>query len=312
MRKIAFAVLFTFLVMLTGCGKTAPLKIGVIQYGEHPALDLAYEGFLDGLKTEGFVNGENFAIDYGNAQSDGTKCESIATRLVAEQNNLILAIATPAAQAVARKTKSIPILVTAVTDPQSAGLVRSNDYPQTNVSGTSDLTPCAKQIDLVTKLVPTTKTIGLLYSSGEENSCYQADLAKRACSERGLSFIDATVSDKNEVQEAVQSLVGKVDAIYTPTDNLIASCMETISMIASENKLPVIVGEEGMVQGGGLATYGINYYELGRKTAEMAIEIIRNGRQIQNMPVQYLDSYEFSYNKYTAAELGITIPSDIQ
>ena len=120
------------------------------------------------------------------------------------------------------------------------------------------------------------------------------------------------MSDKNEVQEAVQSLVGKVDAIYTPTDNLIASCMETISMIASENTLPVIVGEEGMVQGGGLATYGINYYELGRKTAEMAIEIIRNGRQIQNMPVQYLDSYEFSYNKYTAAELGITIPSDIQ
>ena len=290
--------------------KQKVIKIGAIQLVEHPALDASYKGFVDGLKAAGYEDGKNIKLMYENAQGEQSNCVTIVDKFISQRCDIIFAIATPAAQAVANKTETTPILVTAVTDPKTAGLVESNEKPGTNVTGTSDLTPCAAQIQLLKKLLPNTKKVAMLYCSSEENSRFQINLAKAECDRQGLTYVDATVSNTNEVQQVVQSLVGKVDAIYTPTDNMIASTMATVSLVTTPAKIPVITGEDGMVQGGGLATYGINYYELGKQTAKMAVEVI-NGKKPRDMPIQYLDKCDFTYNKETAAALGITIPADL-
>ena len=202
-------------------------------------------------------------------------------------------------------------LQTAVTDPAESGLVESNDAPGGNVTGTSDMTPVKEQIDLLKKLIPDAKTVGVLYCSAESNSVLQADMAKEACKAAGLEAADYTVSSSNEIQTVVESMIGKVDVIYAPTDNMIAAGMATVAMIANENKIPIICGEEGMVKEGGLATYGINYYELGYKTGEMAAKILTEGADPASMPIEYLSTEECSLliNKETADTLGIDVSS---
>ena len=314
MKKILLgaAVFFAAAFMLTGCNeKDNRIKIGVIQLVEHPALDKSYQGFVDGLAEAGYKDGENIVIDYQNAQGEQANCVTIANKFVNDKDNLIFAIATPAAQAVANLTKKIPILITAVTDPVTAKLVKSNEKPETNVSGTSDLTPVAAQITLLTKIVPEAKTVGLLYCSSEANSIFQIDLAKAACEAHGLSYIEGSVSNSNEIQQVTQSLVGKVDAFYVPTDNMLAAGMANVAMVANEAKLPVICGEDGMVVSGGLATYGINYYELGKLTAKQAVKILKEGANPADMPIEYLENFDFSYNKETAAAIGIEISEDL-
>lgn len=286
-------------------------KVGVVQLVEHVALDASYEGFVDGLAAEGFVDGTNIKIDYQNAQGEQANCQTIAQKLVNDRDDLILAIATPAAQAVANITSNIPVLITAVTDPESAKLVKSNELPGTNVTGTSDLTPVEAQMDLLVKIVPEVKTVGLLYCSSEQNSKFQIDIAKKALDKLGVKYIDATVSNSNEIQQVVQSLVGKVQAIYAPTDNMIAAGMATVSMVATPAKIPVICGEEGMVLSGGLATYGLNYYELGKQTGIMAAKILRGEGKPAEMPIEYLSTCDLTVNEETAAAIGIVIPADL-
>lgn len=289
------------------------LKVGVIQYAEHPALDQAYEGFIDGLKDEGYVDGENISIDFKNAQGDASTPETIANKLVNDGNDLIYAIATPAAQAVAQKTSDIPIVISAVTDPENSGLVTSNDKPGGNVTGTSDLTPVEEQIDLLTQLLPDAKTVAVMYTNAEDNSRFQADLAKKAIEAAGLEYTEAKVSDLSQIQQVTQSLVGKVDAIYIPTDNMMAEGMSTVAMVASENDLPCIVGESGMVTNGGLATYGIDYYNLGYLSGVQAAKILRGDAKPADMPIEYLaaEDCELTINKKVADELGITIPKEL-
>ncbi len=308
---IVLLLLIPCLVFAGGSKDDGKLKIGVLQLIEHVALDQAYEGFVAGLAEAGYVDGENITIDYQNAQGEQANCVTIAQKFVNDDVDLILAIATPAAQAVANLTDSIPILVTAVTDPESAKLVESNEMPGRNVSGTSDLTPVAAQMELLVDLVPNAKTVGLLYTSSEQNSIFQIELAKKALDELGLDYIDATVSNSNEIQQVTQSLVGKVDAIYSPTDNLIAAGMATVGMVAMEAKIPVICGEEGMTMTGGLATYGINYYNLGMQTGAQAVRILKDGANPAEMPIEYLSSGELVINEAFADAIGITIPSDL-
>lgn len=307
-------IVATVLAVFSGCSKKADgkIKIGIMQFVEHPALDSNYKGFVDGLADAGYIDGQNITIDYQNAQNEQANCATIAQKFVNDNNNLIFAIATPAAQAVANLTKKIPILVSSVTDPETAKLVKSNSKPETNVSGTSDLTPCAAQINLLKKIVPNVKTVGMLYCSNEQNSFFQIALAKEECDKLGIKYIDATVSNSNEIQQVTQSLVGKVDAIYSPTDNMIAAGMATVAQVAIANKIPVIVGEDGMVQSGALATYGIDYYELGKQTAIMAVEILKNGKNPADMPIEYLEKCTLSINETTRAALGIEIPEDLQ
>jgi putative ABC transport system substrate-binding protein len=288
-------------------------KIGVCQLVQHDALDASYNGFIDGLKEAGFEEGKNLKIDYQNAQGEQANCATIASKLVNDQDDLILAIATPAAQACANATTDIPIVVTAVTDPAASGLVDSNEAPGTNVTGTSDLNPIKEQMDLLIKLVPEAKKVAVLYNSSESNSQIQADLAKEAGAALGLEVTDATVSSSNEIQQVVQSLVDKVDAIYAPTDNMIAAGMATVAMVANENNLPVICGEAGMVEAGGLATYGIDYYELGKLSGAQAAKILKGESKPADMPIEYLDASKLkvSVNEEVAKQLGIEIPVDL-
>ena len=320
-RFLAAVVAVTTALALTACGSSSTntttddksaestddttYKIGVLQLTQHAALDKANEGFIAALDESGI----KYEVDQQNASGEQSACQTIAEKLVNDGNDLIYAIATPAAQAVAGVTSEIPIVLSAVTDPAESGLVASNDAPGGNVTGTSDLTPVKEQIELLKQILPDAQTVGILFCSSESNSEIQAAMAREACEANGLEHIDFTVSSSNEIQTVVESMVGKVDVIYAPTDNTIAAGMPTVSMIATDNGLPIICGEQGMVDAGGLATYGIDYYQLGYMAGQMAVEILRDGADPATMPIGYLsaDQCELSVNDETAAALGIDV-----
>jgi len=285
--------------------------IGIIQLTEHAALDSACEGFKKALSDNGYVDGKNIDIDFQNAQNDQSNLKTISQKFVTDNKDLILAIATPAAQSVAAETSDIPILITAVTDPAAADLVESNETPGNNITGTSDLTPVDEQIELLTKIVPDAKKIAILYCSGEQNSAFQADLAEQAAANLGIETERKTVTSTNDVAQIVESIVSDFDAIYIPTDNTLASSMPLVTSIAVPAKVPVIVGEQGMVEGGGLASVGINYNNLGYMTGEMAVEILKDGKQPKNMPIRYVTDNDLLINKTTMEDIGITIPEEI-
>lgn len=303
---------------LAGCGdpaaeadgsapSNAAFKIGVLQLTEHPALDAANKGFVAAVETAGI----GAKINQRNAQNDQSACQTIAGTLVNEGCDLILAIATPAAQAVAGATSDIPIVCTAITDFAASGLVEDNDAPGGNVTGTSDMNPVADQIDLLHRLVPEAKKVGLLYCTAESNSKIQIDLAAEQLDALGMEGVEYTASSSNEVQQVVESMMGKVDAIYTPTDNTIASAMTVIASIANENKVPTVCGEVAHVEAGGLASVSINYEELGRRAGEMAVRILTEGADPAEMPIETMsaDECDLVYNQKTADELGIDVSS---
>ncbi|MCD2492883.1 ABC transporter substrate-binding protein [Lacrimispora sp. NSJ-141] len=289
--------------------ESGTVKIGVIQLAEHPALDASYEGFKEALKEAGYEEGKNLELDFNNAQGDPSNCETIANKLVNNNCDLVLAIATPAAQAIAGKTTDIPILATAITDFKVAGLVESNENPGTNVSGSSDMNPVEEQISLLQELLPDAKKIGIMYCSSEDNSIVQADLAKSVCEAKGLGFEEFTVSDSSMIQSVAESMIGKIDAVYIPTDNLLAEGMATVAMVTNANGLPCIVGEEGMVANGGLATYGLDYTTLGKMAGEMAVDILKNGKDVSAMPIQYISAKDctLAVNSDVAAELDVSL-----
>ncbi len=285
-------------------------KIGVIQLLEHDALNANYQGFLD--KINELMPGQ-VEIDYQNAQGEQTNCTTIVNKFVSDGVDMIFAIATPAAQAAKTATSDIPILISSVTDPAEAGLVDSNEVPGANLTGTSDLNPIEQQSDLLLQLVPDAKTVGVFYNSGEDNSVFQYNLAKEALEAKGITVNAYTVSDATQLETVAQSAVGKIDAAYIGTDNLIASSMGTISKVLTEAGVPIICGEANMVENGGTATYGLNYYNLGVKTAEMAYEVLANGADTASMAIQYLPAEEldFTVNQDILAQLGIELPADL-
>lgn len=318
MKKVLALIMSLFMAFsLTACGEKGNdedvTKIGVIQLAEHPALDQSYEGFMKALEDAGYIEGDNIEVDFKNAQGDPSNCESIATKFVNDKVDLILAIATNAAQAAANATKDIPIVLTAVTDPVYSGLVESNEVPGGNVTGTSDLTPVAAQIDLLAQLLPEAKDVAVMFNGAEDNSIFQANIAKDAIEGKGMTYHEVSVSELSQIQQVVESLVGKVDAIYIPTDNLLAEGMATVGMVANEYKIPVITGEEGMCEAGGLATYALSYYNLGYKTGEQAVAILKGEATPAETPIGYLPAEDcvLTVNMETVKTLGITIPDDI-
>ncbi|MDR2656818.1 MAG: ABC transporter substrate-binding protein [Oscillospiraceae bacterium] len=309
---VLLAIAMTTVSGFAAAGETAPIKIGIIQLVQHVALDASCEGFLDALKDNGYIDGENIIVDFQNGQGDQSNLATIADRFISNGEDLILAIATPAALAVAGKTTDIPILATAITDFVEARLVESNEVPGTNVSGTTDMASIDSQIGLVQTLVPDVKTIGVMYNSGEVNSVVQAAAAKTAIESRGLVYEEVTVTSSNEVQQAAESIIKQVDALYLPTDNVMASSMPIIYGVAVEAKKPVICGESGMVSQGGLGTIGINYYNLGYQTGLMAIRLLQDpSLKISEMPVESQTEYDYSINATFAAEIGLEIPEDL-
>jgi putative ABC transport system substrate-binding protein len=318
MKKTVLVVLVLVLALVlvmagcTGQASKSNKKIGIIQYVEHVALDSAREGFIKALSDNGYVDGKNVTIDVQNAQADQSNLSTISDRFVSNKVDLVLAIATPAAQSIAGKTTTIPILATAITDFVSAKLVNSNEAPGGNVSGTTDMNPIKEQIDLLVKLVPGAKTVGVIYTSSEDNSILQAAIAKKAIEALGLKYVEVTITNSNEVQQATQSIVEKCDAIYLPTDNVIASSMPVIHEVTLQSKTPVICGESGMVKNGGLATLGINYTDLGYKTGLMAIKIFKGEAKPATMPIESASGFDFAINGAVAKEIGLTVPKDLE
>ena len=286
------------------------IKIGVTQIVEHPALDAARQGFMDELADQGYGDGK-VIYDLQNAQGDFATAQAIAEKFVNSSVDLILAIATPTAQATANVTQKIPILITAVTDPVAAELVESILEPGTNVTGTSDLTPVAAQIELLKTIKPAAKKVGVMYNPGETNSLVQLDLAREAAEDLGLMLVESPVSNSSSVYQSAQSLIGRVDAIYVPTDNTVVSALESVVMVAESAKLPLIAGETDSVKRGALATVSIDYYSLGRQTGKMALEILDKGRNPVTMPIQYLEDVQLVLNMQSAERMGITISSDL-
>lgn len=305
--------------ILVGCGdskNTADssknnLNIGVVQLVEHPALDSAFKGFKDGLESNGFKDGENIHLDFKNAEGDIPTAQTIANDFASSKKDLILAIATPAAQASFNATKDIPILATAVTDHAKAGLVNSMEKPETNVTGTSDMLPIDKQFDLMKKLIPNSKKVGILYNTSEANSEVQLENAKKEASKRNLEIVERGISSSNDVSQALSSIISKVDVVYTLTDNIIASSMPLISSMCLEKNIPIIGGEKAHVESGALATDGIDYYELGFQTAVMAVKII-NGEKPQDMPIERLKETKLTINEDVAKKMNIQIPEDLK
>lgn len=303
------------LLVLSACGASnsgssddsgeKTYKVGVLQLTQHAALDAANEGFVEALDESGI----KYTIDQQNANNDQSACATIASKLVGDGDDLIYVIATPAAQAVAAATSDIPIVGSAITDYAVSGLVADNDKPGGNLTGTSDMNPVDDQIAMLQKVLPNAKHVGMLYCTAESNSQLQVEMAEAACDKAGLTHDRYTVSSSNEVQSVVESMVGKVDAGYTPTDNTIAAAAAQVGQIAKEGKLPFITGEENMCMGMGICTLSIDYKELGKMAGQMAVKILKGEDTPANMAIETEtgDQLKVVKNEEMAEALGIDL-----
>ena len=282
-------------------------RIGISQFITHQSLDATREGFVDELAKQGYVEGKNIEIDLQNAQGEQRNLKTISQQL-AESSDVVLAIATPSAQSLANTTKTTPVIFSAVTDPVSAKLVESREHPGGNVTGTSDQSSDAisTQINLIKKVLPKAKTIGILYTQSEPNSVVQKDEAKRLLEEKGFTVVEKTILDSNNVKAAAESLMAEVDMVFVPTDNIISSTMETVKQVSIKHKVPVFGGSTEMIAVGGLYNYGTNYEELGRQTARMLIRVLK-GEKPENMAVELPEKLELHTNQEMADALGIDI-----
>ena len=282
-------------------------RIGISQFITHQSLDATREGFVDELAKQGYIEGENIEIDLQNAQGEQRNLKTISQQL-AESSDVVLAIATPSAQSLANTTQTTPVVFSAVTDPVSAKLVESREHPGGNVTGTSDQSSDAisTQINLIKKVLPKAKTIGILYTQSEPNSVVQKDEAKRLLEEKGFTVVEKTILDSNNVKAAAESLMAEVDMVFVPTDNIISSTMETVKQVSIKHKVPVFGGSTEMVAVGGLYNYGTNYEELGRQTARMLIRVLK-GEKPENIAVELPEKLELHTNQEMADALGIDI-----
>ena len=282
-------------------------RIGISQFITHQSLDATREGFVDELAKQGYVEGENIEIDLQNAQGEQRNLKTISQQL-AESSDVVLAIATPSAQSLANTTQTTPVIFSAVTDPVSAKLVVSREHPGGNVTGTSDQSSDAisTQINLIKKVLPKAKTIGILYTQSEPNSVVQKDEAKRLLEEKGFTVVEKTILDSNNVKAAAESLMAEVDMVFVPTDNIISSTMETVKQVSIKHKVPIFGGSTEMIAVGGLYNYGTNYEELGRQTARMLIRVLK-GEKPENIAVELPEKLELHTNQEMAEALGIDI-----
>jgi len=317
MKKLITIALVLMLVVgaFTACRserEDGVYLVAILQYMDHPALDAARNGFVGRLGELGFVVGENIQFIEHHSGRDSALAAQQADTIASRNPDLVLTIATGASQAMARASSTIPVVITAVTCPYTAGIIDSFEVPGRNVTGVSDLTPVAGQITLLTQLLPDAQVVGLLYNSGEVNSVFQANIAREAILAAGLTYRNAHAPSLLDVADVTQSLVGHVDVIYVPTCNTIAAAYAVVTRVATAAGVPVIVGESSGVNYGALATEGIDYYLLGRQTADMAAQILRGEGRPQTMPIEWQrEPGSLSINIDTAERLGITIPADM-
>jgi len=292
-------------------GQQKVIQIGVLQFASHPALDQSRDGFIDFLAQAGYKDGEKIKLDLQNAQRDMSIARTIAKKFVSDNKDLILAIATPASQAVAKETSTIPIVFSTVTDPVKAGLVKSVESSGNNVTGVSDLIPVKTQIELLLKIAPQVKRLGIIYNAGEDNARVLVEMTRAAAKELRLSLVEKTVTNSGEVFAATQTMVGGVDGIYTIQDNTVISALESVIKVANNNRLPVLVPGIPSVERGGLATVGTSFYNLGRIAGDQAVRIIK-GAKPSDIPVAFAKDFEIYLNQKAADEIGVKFPDDLR
>lgn len=312
MKKLLMLLMCALL--LAGCSNNAggssssdedTIKVGVVQLVQHEALDAATKGFEDVLK-ESF--GDKVVVDIQNASGEPTNCTTIVNGFVSNGVNLIMANATPALQAAASATGDIPVLGTSITDYGSAlDIDNFNGTVGTNVSGTSDLAPLDQQALMVKELFPEAKKVGIIFCSSEANSAYQVEVITKELTNLGFEVKEFSFTDTNDISSVTQSACDFADVIYIPTDNTAASNTEAIANVVLPAGVPVIAGEEGIAKGCGVATLSISYYDLGRVTGQMAVDIL-NGKDVSTMPIEYASSFTKKFNPSNCEQLNITVP----
>jgi putative ABC transport system substrate-binding protein len=328
MRKaVSFLLSACLLAGLTACGNQPEaastgsatpaaggeqvVKLGLTQFVEHPALDAIRQGIVDGLKESGYEDGKNVELDYQNAHGDMNNTVSIAQKYAGDGKDLVIAIATPSAQAAAKAITDKPVVFSSVTDPLSAQLVSSLEKPDKNVTGTSDKVSMEQQLKLVKTFLPELKKLGVIYTTSEVNSEVQVKELEEAAKKEGIEVVKAGISQLSEVQLAAQGLAGKTDAMFIPIDNTVVSSFEAVLGAAEQNKIPVFASDTDTVKRGAVATYGIDYYQIGKQTGEMASRILK-GQKVADTPVEVSKQADLYINEKAAETFGLTVPEALK
>lgn len=288
----------------------ADKHVAITQIVEHPALDAATKGVKDELAANGFVVGKNLKWSFESAQGSVATAAQIAKKFVGDAPDVIVAVATPSAQTVAASTKTIPLIFSAVTDPVGAKLVASMAHPGGNVTGVSDMSPIGAHMGLIKRIMPAAKRLGVIYNPGEANSVSLVDLVKAEAPKAGMSVAEAAATKSGDVLAAARSLVGKVDALYIPTDNTVVSAFEAVVKVGQDAKIPVFAADTDSVKRGAVAAAGFNYYDVGRQTGKMVVRVLK-GEKPAGIPAEGVAKTELYVNPGAAKKMGIAIPADV-
>ena len=287
------------------------VKVGVLQLLSHPALDQIYKGLEDGLKKEGYEVGKNLKIDLQNAQGDQSNLASMGQKLVTDNNDILVGITTPATLSLSNATKDKPIIMGGITYPVEAGLIKTEDKPGNNITGVSDRTPIKQQLEIMKKVLPKMKKVGILYTASEDNSVKQAQEAEKLAKELGLEVKVSTVANTNDIQQVTESLASQTDAIFIPIDNTIASAMATVVKVTDAKKIPVFPSADTMVADGGLLGLGVDQYQIGVETAKVVAKVLK-GADTKDMSIVLANEGVIYLNEAKAKQLGIEIPKEIK
>ena len=288
-------------------------KVGIVQFATHPSLDNCYQGFVEGLAESGLVEGENLTIDFQNAQNDTANSDMIAKNMVSSKVDLICGIATPSAMSAysAAKDTEIPVVFTAVSDAVSAGIVKSNEKPGNNCTGSSDILPLDQQVKMIRAFLPEAKKIGVLYTTSEPNSVSQLERLKPLAEAEGFEVVEVGITNASEVAAGAATLISKgVDCINNFTDNNVVDNLSMVLQAANEAKIPVFGSEVEQVKNGCLASQSIDYVELGKETGKMAAQILKGEAKASEMPVFLVEECKPVYNKEVCDALGLSLPEE--
>ncbi len=305
-------------VMATGmaaCGNSSEkssgkIKVGVIQLIENGAFNDMKDGFIEELRAKGYTE-DKCDIVVKSAQGDTATLNTICQEMVDSRMDLVATIATPATQAMVNMDSDIPVVFISVSAPVAAGVTSNMEKPDKNATGTSNAIPVSDIFNLSDSLTPGNKTYGLIYNTGEVNSVNTVKDAKSYLDGKGLKYVEAVVTNSSEIQQAAESLVGSVDAIFVPNDSVVQSGMAQITEITRKNKIPVYACSATTVQSGAFATVAMNDKQIGSQSADMAVEIL-GGRKVADVPSVVVPASGTVINQNTMEALGVTIPDSVK
>ena len=311
MKRIQFFCCSLLVILVsTNVAFANTYKVAVSQIVEHPALDATRQGILDGLKAKGYEEGKNLEFIYQTAQGNPAIAVQIAKQFVGEKPDVLVGIATPSAQALAASTRTIPVIFSAVTDPLGAKLIKNLEHPGANVTGLSDLTPVAQHVDLMQELIPNLTAIGVVYNPGEANGVAIVELLKKAAKAKNIQVVEGSALKSADVQSAARIIASKVQVIYAPTDNTVASAIDALVGVANQAKIPVVGGSTTYMENGAVASLGFDYYQVGVQTADY-VDAVLKGKKPGDMAVEFAKGSDLFLNIKVAEKLGISISDEM-